>query len=69
MKETRPIDSWAASFCRGSQWEKTRRLAQPSAHDDDLRVLAYQLMDAAGLQRGQLTRITLSCRTCRSAPE
>ncbi|MEW2252882.1 hypothetical protein AB0907_36860 [Streptomyces sp. NPDC006975] len=47
------------SFAAGGSWEKTRRLAEPSAHDDDLRGLAYQLMDAAGLQRGRLTRITL----------
>jgi DNA polymerase-4 len=46
-------------FANSGQWEKTRRLAEPSAHDDDLRVLAYQLMDAAGLQRGRLTRIIL----------
>lgn len=44
---------------RGTSGEKTRRLAEPSAHDDDLRVLAYQLMDAAGLQRGRLTALAL----------
>ncbi|MEU9391906.1 hypothetical protein AB0D86_18120 [Streptomyces sp. NPDC048324] len=46
-------------FAGGSRWEKTRRLAEPSAHDDDLRVLAYRLMDAAGLQRGRLTGLAL----------
>ncbi|MFE9776160.1 hypothetical protein ACFYOV_31790 [Streptomyces sp. NPDC005931] len=46
-------------FAGGTTWEKTRRLAEPSAHDDDLRTLAYQLMDAAGLQRGRLTGIAL----------
>ncbi|MGV9503536.1 DNA polymerase Y family protein [Streptomyces sp. NPDC003642] len=46
-------------FAGGSRWEKTRRLAEPSAHDDDLRTAAYQLMDAAGLQRGRLTGLTL----------
>ncbi|MFD3617405.1 hypothetical protein ACFWWT_19605 [Streptomyces sp. NPDC058676] len=46
-------------FAGGTSWEKTRRLAEPSAHDDDLRVLAYQLMDAAGLQRGRLTALAL----------
>ncbi|MEV8550737.1 hypothetical protein AB0L04_13030 [Streptomyces glaucescens] len=46
-------------FAGGTTWEKTRRLTEPSAHDDDLRRLAYQLMDAAGLQRGRLTGITL----------
>ncbi|MFE9679367.1 hypothetical protein ACFYO5_35520 [Streptomyces sp. NPDC006259] len=46
-------------FAGNSGWEKTRRLKEPSAHDDDLRVLAYQLMDAAGLQRGRLTAIAL----------
>jgi hypothetical protein len=34
-------------------------LAEPSAHDDDLFLLAYQLMDAAGLQRGRLTALAL----------
>ncbi|MGW4759332.1 DNA polymerase Y family protein [Streptomyces chartreusis] len=42
-----------------SRWEKTRRLTEPSAHDDDLRLIAYQLMDAAGLQRGRLTALAL----------
>ncbi|MFD9007026.1 hypothetical protein ACFV0T_39865 [Streptomyces sp. NPDC059582] len=41
-----------------TSWEKTRRLKEPSAHDDDLRTLAYQLM-AAGLQRGRLTGLVL----------
>ncbi|MDN3028929.1 hypothetical protein [Streptomyces sp. S.PB5] len=31
----------------------------PSAHNDDLRTLAYQLMDAARLQRGRLTAVAL----------
>ncbi|MEV7817754.1 hypothetical protein AB0P05_45215 [Streptomyces flaveolus] len=38
-------------FAGGTTWEKARRLPEPSAHEDDLRTLAYQLMDAAGLQR------------------
>jgi DNA polymerase-4 len=46
-------------FAGGSSWEKTRRLTAPSAHEDDLRRLAYQLMDAAGLQRGCLTGLAL----------
>jgi DNA polymerase-4 len=46
-------------FAGGTSWEKTRRLREPSAHDDDLRTLAYQLMDAAGLQRGRLTGLAL----------
>jgi DNA polymerase-4 len=46
-------------FAGGSSWEKTRRLTAPSAHEDDVRRLAYQLMDAAGLQRGRLTGLTL----------
>ncbi|WP_420309232.1 hypothetical protein ACOB87_00510 [Streptomyces sp. YS-B37] len=29
------------------------------AHEDDLRLLAYQVMDAAGLQRGRLTGLAL----------
>jgi DNA polymerase-4 len=47
------------SFAGGPKWEKTRRLTEPSAHEDDLRLLTYQLMDAAGLQRGRLTGLAL----------
>jgi hypothetical protein len=46
-------------FAGGSTWTKTRRLAEPSHHDDDLCTVAYRLMDAAGLQRGRLTGLTL----------
>ncbi|MHC3470752.1 DNA polymerase Y family protein [Streptomyces sp. 7R007] len=46
-------------FAGGTSWERTRRLTEPSAHDDDLRLVAYQLMDAAGLQRGRLTSLAL----------
>ncbi|MER5200968.1 DinB/UmuC family translesion DNA polymerase [Streptomyces sp. NPDC002755] len=46
-------------FADGVSWEATRRLAEPSAHEDGLRVLAYRLMDAAGLQRGRLTALAL----------
>lgn len=46
-------------FASGSTWTKTHRLTEPSHHDDDLRTAAYQLMDAAGLQRGRLTGLTL----------
>ncbi|MFD4874572.1 hypothetical protein ACFWOB_14590 [Streptomyces sp. NPDC058420] len=47
------------SFAGGPTWEKTRRLTGPSAHEDDLRLLAYQVMEAAGLQRGRLTGLAL----------
>ncbi|WP_323185255.1 hypothetical protein [Streptomyces sp. NBC_00140] len=47
------------TFAGGGRWEQSCRLAEPSAHDDDLRLLAYQLMDAAGLQRGRLTGLVL----------
>lgn len=46
-------------FAGGTSWDLTRRLPEPSAHDEDLRVLAYRLMDAAGLQRGRLTGLVL----------
>ncbi|MDX3075027.1 hypothetical protein ACIP98_18065 [Streptomyces sp. NPDC088354] len=46
-------------FTGGARWEKTRRLAEPSAHDEDLRTLAYRLMDSAGLQRARLAGIGL----------
>ncbi|MFF3350679.1 hypothetical protein [Streptomyces sp. NPDC002779] len=47
------------TFAGNTNWTRTRRLTEPSAHDDDLRLLAYQLMDAAGLQRGRLTALAL----------
>ncbi|MFJ9250480.1 hypothetical protein [Streptomyces sp. NPDC101776] len=47
------------SFAGGPKWEKTRRMVEPSAHEDDLRQIAYRLMDAAGLQRGRLTGLAL----------
>ena len=34
-------------------------MAEPSGHEDDLRQLTYQLIDAAGLQRGRLTGLAL----------
>ncbi|MFJ4540002.1 hypothetical protein ACIP39_29195 [Streptomyces tibetensis] len=46
------------TFAGGSTWTKTR-LIEPSHHDDDLRTLAYRLIDAAGLQRGRLTGLVL----------
>ncbi|MFF2650104.1 hypothetical protein [Streptomyces sp. NPDC058045] len=46
-------------FAGGTGWEKTVRLPEPSAHEDDLRTGAYRAMDAAGLQRGRLTAIVL----------
>ncbi|WP_405737418.1 hypothetical protein OG607_41560 [Streptomyces sp. NBC_01537] len=47
------------TFAGGPAWERTRRLAEPSGHEDDLRQLTYQIMDAAGLQRGRLTGLAL----------
>ncbi|MES4886171.1 hypothetical protein ABVB69_37635 [Streptomyces sp. NPDC000349] len=49
----------ALRFAGGTLWEKTRRLPEASAHDDDLRTMAYRLIDAAGLQRGRLTALVL----------
>ncbi|MGW6487803.1 DNA polymerase Y family protein [Streptomyces sp. NPDC055056] len=49
----------ALRFAGGTTWEKSRRLPEASAHDDDLRTMAYRLIDAAGLQRGRITAITL----------
>ncbi|MDX2392432.1 MULTISPECIES: hypothetical protein [unclassified Streptomyces] len=46
-------------FADGTRWEKSRRLTEPSAHEEDLRTLAYRLMCAAGLQRARLTGMTL----------
>ncbi|PSM42385.1 hypothetical protein C6Y14_14210 [Streptomyces dioscori] len=49
----------ALRFSGGTSWEKTRRLPEASAHEDDLRTMAYRLIDAAGLQRGRLTGLVL----------
>ncbi|MEU1601510.1 hypothetical protein ABZ468_54970 [Streptomyces sp. NPDC005708] len=46
-------------FVGGPSWEKTRRLPEASAHEEDLRLMAYRLIDAAGLQRGRLTGLVL----------
>ncbi|MBT2455225.1 hypothetical protein [Streptomyces sp. ISL-86] len=51
--------SLTLQFAGGTRWEKTRRLPEPSAHDEDLRTMAYRLMDAAGLQRARLTGMVL----------
>jgi DNA polymerase-4 len=50
--------SVSVRFAGGTSWQTSRRLPEPSAHDDD-RTLAYQLMDAAGLQRGRVSGLVL----------
>ncbi|MFH8470605.1 hypothetical protein [Streptomyces sp. NPDC017991] len=57
----------ALRFAGGTAWEKTHRLPEASAHEDDLRTMAFRLIDAAGLQRGRLTGLVLRVRTW-SAP-
>ncbi|WP_420036093.1 DNA polymerase Y family protein [Streptomyces sp. cg28] len=47
------------TFAGGPTWERTRRLVEASAHEDDLRSAAYRLMDAAGLQRARLTAMSV----------
>ncbi|MFF4646350.1 hypothetical protein [Streptomyces sp. NPDC001389] len=54
-------------FAGGTRWERSRRLAEPSAHDEDLRTLAYRLMDAAGLQRARLTGMVLRAEDLAAA--
>ncbi|MEV7346785.1 hypothetical protein [Streptomyces sp. NPDC093544] len=46
-------------FAGDARWEKSRRPGAPSALEDDLRTAVFQLLDAAGLQRGRLRRIAL----------
>ncbi|MEU8591621.1 hypothetical protein AB0C59_32210 [Streptomyces sp. NPDC048664] len=46
-------------FATGPPWSRTLRLPEPSAHNEDLRVAVYRLMDRAGLQLGRLTGILL----------
>ncbi|MER6211005.1 hypothetical protein [Streptomyces sp. NPDC001642] len=46
-------------FADGPSWEKTRRMVEPSAHEVDLRLLAYRVKDAAGPQRGRLAGLAL----------
>ncbi|MFD8144268.1 hypothetical protein [Streptomyces sp. NPDC059708] len=54
-------------FAGGTRWERSRRLTEPSAHDEDLRTLAYRLMDAAGLQRARLTGMVLRAEDLTAA--
>ncbi|MFD7406935.1 hypothetical protein ACFV7R_30620 [Streptomyces sp. NPDC059866] len=49
-------------FAGNCSWEKTRRLVEPSAHDEDLRILACQLMDATDPQRGRAGPAAAPCR-------
>ncbi|MFE6165821.1 hypothetical protein ACFQ7F_43755 [Streptomyces sp. NPDC056486] len=46
-------------FAGGASWERSRRLTEASGHTEDLRVMAYRLMDAAGLERARLVGMTL----------
>ncbi|MFI8932450.1 hypothetical protein ACIG3E_32900 [Streptomyces sp. NPDC053474] len=46
-------------FAGGASWERSRRLAEASANEVDLRTLAYRLMDAAGLERARLVGLAL----------
>ncbi|SED58640.1 DNA polymerase-4 [Streptomyces sp. Ag109_O5-10] len=57
------------TFAGGPAWEKTRRLPEPSGHEDDLRRLTYQLMDSAGLQRGRLTALALRAEDLADADQ
>lgn len=54
-------------FAGGPSWEKTRRLPEASAHDDDLRATAYRLIDAAGLH-GAASPASFSGARTWSAP-
>ncbi|MED7828888.1 DNA polymerase Y family protein, partial [Streptomyces chiangmaiensis] len=56
-------------FAGGPLWEKTRRLPEASAHEEDLRVMAYRLIDAAGLQRGRLTGLVLKAEDLADADQ
>ncbi|MER6215982.1 DinB/UmuC family translesion DNA polymerase [Streptomyces sp. NPDC001674] len=56
-------------FAGGARWERSRRLTEPSAHDEDLRTLAYRLMDAAGLQRARLTGMVLRAEDLTAAED
>ncbi|MGX1541050.1 DNA polymerase Y family protein [Streptomyces adustus] len=56
-------------FAGGTTWDKTRRLTEASAHDDDLRTTAYRLIDAAGLQRGRITGVALKAEDLIAAEQ
>jgi DNA polymerase-4 len=47
------------AFAGGGTWSRTRRLADASAHEDDLRAVAYRLMDVAALERARLMGLVL----------
>ncbi|MFI6449112.1 hypothetical protein [Kitasatospora sp. NPDC050543] len=51
----------------GAIWERTGQLKEPSAYTQDLRAAAYRLMDAAGLQRARITRLSLFGEDLRDA--
>lgn len=56
-------------FAGGPSWDKTRRLPEASAHEEGLRVMAYRLIDAAGLQRGRLTGLVLKAEDLADADQ
>ncbi|MGW2938131.1 DinB/UmuC family translesion DNA polymerase [Streptomyces sp. NPDC001156] len=54
-------------FAGGPSWDKPRRLPEVTAHEEDLRVMAYRLIDAAGLPRGRLTGLVLKAEDLADA--
>ncbi|MFG3348635.1 hypothetical protein ACGF1Z_26690 [Streptomyces sp. NPDC048018] len=51
----------------GARVEKTRRLAAPSAHTDDLRTVLWQIWDAMAYQRARIRRLVLTAEDLASS--
>lgn len=56
-------------FADGSTIGRTRALAQPSAHTDDLRVVVFRILDSLGFQRARIRRLVLTAEGLRPAGE
>ncbi|MFE7599838.1 hypothetical protein [Streptomyces sp. NPDC057494] len=56
-------------FADGSVIDRTRALAQPSAHTEDLRVTVFRILDSLGFQRARIRRLVLTADDLRPADE
>ncbi|MFI8769406.1 hypothetical protein ACIGN6_31505 [Streptomyces sp. NPDC053792] len=56
-------------FADGSAIDRTRALAQPSAHTDDLRVAVFRILDSLGFQRARIRRLVLTAEDLRRSEE
>ncbi|MFF9915587.1 hypothetical protein [Streptomyces sp. NPDC013457] len=59
----------AVRLAGGATAQRTKRLPQPSAHTEDLRVGTLRLLDAMAFQRARIRRLTLIAEDLRPADE